>query len=272
MTGEIRVLIVEDDFYARNWMELLLRRDWRTKVAREVNNPVALSIALEDLNNHHEQIDLVLIDTDNPHDPNWLNDVLRSIEARCPNAAILFIGAAPNARLARMAAQRHVAGYILKDEICYSLAWAVSLAAAHHTVITPGIYDVFDRRTSLPGSTLILDGRKTIAALSALDARRSRMVFIFSMLRRELADEEGISKNFSYVLVTALYKKMGLNDILEGEVDPELYFGSHPAVLFHINQSLEHLKHSKSKKAIDKETLAFHMLTVPDIEEISSQF
>jgi hypothetical protein len=32
MNREIRVLLAEDDFYARNWMEMLLRRDLRTKL------------------------------------------------------------------------------------------------------------------------------------------------------------------------------------------------------------------------------------------------
>jgi DNA-binding NarL/FixJ family response regulator len=269
MAKEIRVLLVEDDFYARNWMELLLRRDWRTKVAREVGSPAELSNALEDINKHRERVDLILIDTDIPHDMNWLTDTLRSLAKHSPNTAILFTSVSPNIQVAKLLSQSNFAGYILKDEIRYSLAWAVSLAAEHHIVVTPGVCDVFDKNNPLPLGTLILNGNNPIAALSDLEDKRSRMVFIFSMERHEFADEEEISEDFSYGVVSALYKKLGLNDILEGEAEPEQFFGNHPAVLSHLKQTLEHLKNSKSKKAKDKETLAFHLLTLPDIDEIS---
>ena len=36
-------------------------------------------------------------------------------------------------------------------------------------------------------------------------------------------------KDYSYGMVSALYKKMGLDDVLEGKVEPEQYFGHHPA-------------------------------------------
>ena len=95
------------------------------------------------------------------------------------------------------------------------------------------------------------------------------MAFIFSMGRREFADEEVISSDFSYGVVSALYKKMGLNDIIRGKAEPEQFFKGHPAVLSHLKKTIEHLKNTNSKKAEDKETLAFHFLTLPDIEEIS---
>ena len=108
------------------------------------------------------------------------------------------------------------------------------------------------------------------------------MLFIFSMERHEFADEEEITEDFSYGVVSALYEKMGLNGILDilkeekaenkilnGEPTAEQYFGNHPAVMVHLKQTLEYLKSTNTKKAKDKETLAFHWLTLPDIEKIS---
>jgi DNA-binding NarL/FixJ family response regulator len=269
MAKEIRVLLVEDDFYARNWMELLLRRDWRTKVVDEVKSPAELASALEEINKHNKRVDIILIDTDVPRDPNWLVEALRNLSRHSPNTAILFTGIAPNHQVAKLLAQPNFAGYILKDEIRYSLPWAVSLAAERHMVVTPGVCELFDENNPLPPGTLILDGSQPIAALTKIEEKRSRMVFIFSMERHEFAHEEEITEDFSYGVVSALYKKLGLNNILEGEVEPEQFFGNHPAVLSHLEETLDHLNKSKSKKAKDKETLAFHLLTLPDIEEIS---
>jgi hypothetical protein len=94
------------------------------------------------------------------------------------------------------------------------------------------------------------------------------MAFIYSMERHAMANELGISEDFSYGVVSALYDKMGLDDVLSGSVDPEQYFGSHPAVISYLKLTLEHLKRTGSKKAKNKETLAFHLFTMPDIQEI----
>jgi DNA-binding NarL/FixJ family response regulator len=279
MAKEISVVLVEDDFYARHWMEMLLRRDWRTRVIGEVNSAANLSDKLQDLSQHHERIDLVLIDTDIPHDQNWLSDVLRSMAKNSPQTTILFTGVGPNIQIARMLAQSNFAGYVLKDEIRYALAWAVSLAVEKRIVVTPGICDRIDRSNPLPPGTLILNGCNPIANFSERDAEAARLAFMFSMERRDLADELQISEEYSYGLVSALYEKMGLNDVLKGEAEPEQYFGNHPAVKTHLRQAFETLKRvesrkgttakSTSKKIKDKETLAFHLLTLPDIDEIS---
>ena len=268
MDKEIRVLIAEDDFYARNWMELLLRRDLRTKLVGGVSEPAGLSAALEDMNRHSERVDLILIDTDIPHSPRWLTEVLRSCGKYSPKTAILFTGCAPNAEITRLKTLSRFAGYILKDEICYSLAWAVTFANEGRIVVTPGVRDMFDRPDLLPPGSLVLDGRRPIANFSKSDFERAQMAFIFSMERHELAHELGISEDFSYGVVSALYDKMGLDDVLDGTASAEQYFGSHPAVINYLKRTLEHLKRTGSKKAKNKETLAFHLFTMPDIQEI----
>jgi hypothetical protein len=159
-------------------------------------------------------------------------------------------------------------GYILKGEICYSLAWAVVLADKEHIVITPGLTDFFIKNYTLPPGSLILDGREPIANFSKTELERARMAFIFSMERHEMANELGISEDFSYGVVSALYDRLGLDDVLSGDVDPEQYFGNHPAVINYLKLTLEHLKRTGSKKAKNKETLAFHLFTMPYIQQL----
>lgn len=268
MAKIINVLLVEDDFYSRNLMELLLRRDWRTRVIGEVGNPIELTNAIEGFKNSHVQVDLVILDTEISYEPSWLSDTLQVLAKQSPHPAILLTGVEPNIRVARLLSQPHVVGYVLKDEIRYSLPWAVSLASNKRLVITPGVSTTIERLNSAQVGTLILDGRKPIAALSELEEKRSRLVFVFSMERHEFADEEGISEDFSYGVVSSLYQKLGLNDVLEGDVDPSLYFGDHPAVLKHLKETFDFIRKTKSKKVKNKETLAFHLLTLPEIEEI----
>jgi hypothetical protein len=273
------VLIVEDDFYALNWMELLLRRDWRTRVIEVVGNPVELSNVLWNLDEkfkkiykelHHEKklVDVILIDTDIPHDPQWLAEMLRCVEKYSPKSAILFTGVEPVNQIVKLMALPNVFGYVLKDEIRYSLSWAVSLASEYRYVVTPGILRICTDNTPLKSGTLIMDGRKSFSHLiqgSKVDENRVRMMFLFSMQRHEVADEEGISEAYTYGVASSLYDQLRLDDILQGSIDPASLLGDHPIVLDHLKQTLEHLKKTGSKKAKDKETLAFHLLTLPDI-------
>jgi DNA-binding NarL/FixJ family response regulator len=260
-------------------MEMLLRRDWRTKVVGETDGPVALSSLLKEAQAHRLQIDLVLIDTDIPFENNWLSDVMNSLLKYVPKAIVMFIGVKANIQIARLQSKTNFAGYILKGEIRYALAWAVSLATEHHKIITPGVCDLFEKNNPLPLGTLILDGRNSVTGFTPHDAEAARLAFLFSMERRDLADELDISEDYSYGLVSSLYDKMGLNDILKGEADPEQYFGNHPSVRGHLKQIFDALqtgeaeqvisKNRRSKKSKDKETLAFHLLTLPSIEKIS---
>jgi DNA-binding NarL/FixJ family response regulator len=279
MVKEISVLLVEDDFYARHWMEMLLRRDWRTRVVDVVKSPLELAETLKEINKHSEHVDLVLIDTDIPQQDDWLADALRVLADRAPGIKVLLTGVAPERHIARMLGRSNVVGYVLKDEIRYTLAWAVSLSVECPIVITRSILQAVDGTNPLPRGTLILDGCNSIANFTRREAEAARLAFMFSMERREMADELKITEDYSYGLVSSLYEKMGLNDILSGEVGYEQYFGNDPVIKRHLQQAIETLRQvearpdgsarGKSRKIKDKETLAFHLLTLPEIEEIS---
>lgn len=283
MSKEVNVLIVEDDYCARSWMQMLLRRDWRTRIVGEVNCPQELARVLQDLNSHSEKIDLVLIDTEIPHDDRWLNEVLRHLAKHNPKTMILFIGVTPDLQVVRLISQPNCGGYILKDEIRDSLAWAVSLATEKHLIITPGVAGLCEGSHLLTAGTLILNGQHPIARFSKRDAEAARMAFMISMERADLADEMRISVNYSYGLISALYKKMGLKDILQGNDEPVKDFVHHPAIKKHLSQAIEKLQKVKKENAAsqndenqdvacpkikDQETLAFHLLTLPEIEEV----
>jgi hypothetical protein len=113
---------------------------------------------------------------------------------------------------------------------------------------------------------LALDGRKSIHDLTEHEADVARLALIFSMERRELSDEIKISEDWSYGLVSSIYRKLGLEEILSGEVDPAEYLGKafveNPRFQETLRQAV------KSRKKNDLETLAFHVLCMPEIREI----
>ena len=294
MPNNARVLIVEDDFYARHWMEMLLRRDWRTRVVKQVGSPVDLVGALSDLDKHNRKVDVVLIDTDIPLDDSWLTDVLKKLsdfnagqieehkakKQRYTPPVLLFTGVNPNYRISNLASTPSFGGYILKDEIRYSLAWAVTFTGKGRKVITPGVQNLFTGSNSLPKGSMILDGRKPLplSKLTERELEAARLAFMFSMERHELANELMIAEDYSYGLVGSLFEKVGLNDVLDGTVSPGELFGDHPAVKKHIDNAIKAYQQAaqsddpntkkKNIKIKYKETLAFHLLTLPHFDEI----
>jgi len=62
--------------------------------------------------------------------------------------------------------------------------------------------------------------------------------------------------------VSSIYKKLGLDELLAGEVDPAAYLGDSALILSHLRGIVSQL--NGSPKARDIETLAFHVFTLPN--------
>ena len=213
---EFQIAIVEDDPFARNWMALLAARDWRTRLAGEFDEPLKL-IPL--LHQKASVVDLILLDTDIPGGEDWIPQILSAISGMQHPPAILCTGIRANPDVLSHIENSHFVGYILKNEINYSLAWAIDIALTGKWVVTEGVRSLAaDMRYTLPHPCVVMDGRKTLqSTLSKHQAEVSRLAFLFSMERRELADEMGIVEDWSYGLVSQIYEQLGVKDILNDE-------------------------------------------------------
>jgi hypothetical protein len=156
-------------------------------------------------------------------------------------------------------------GYILKNEISYSLAWAIDIALSGKWVTTEGVRSLASALGyPLPHPCVVMDGRKTLqSTLSRHQADVSRLAFLFSMERRELADELGIVEDWGYGLVSQIYEQLGVKDILNDEDALLSWFGDQPLIMAHVQKIRAAGKNSM--KAHDLETLAFHIITMPEM-------
>jgi len=78
MQKDIRVLIVEDDPYARDLMSLLLTRDWRTRVIGEATGKQEL---IDFLDQPGTNVDILILDTEIPGEPELLKVLPRAINS-----------------------------------------------------------------------------------------------------------------------------------------------------------------------------------------------
>jgi DNA-binding NarL/FixJ family response regulator len=262
---EFQIAIVEDDPFARNWMALLAARDWRTRLAGEFDQPHKI-ISL--LHQKASYVDLILLDTDIPGGEDWIPQILESISGMQHPPAVLCTGIRGNPDVLGRMAHPCFVGYILKNEISYSLAWAIDIALTGKWVITEGVRSLASAiRFPLPHPCVVMDGRKTLqSTLSKHQAEVSRLAFLFSMERRELADELGIVEDWSYGLVSQIYEQLGVKDILNDDESLQSYFGDQPLILAHVDKI--RLAGKNSVKAHDLETLAFHIITMPEMVDL----
>lgn len=261
MYKDILVAILEDDAFSQNWMALLLVRDWRTRVVAEFKTRVELC---EFMDNNFQPFDLLIVDVDLFGESFTVNDICENLSERKQNAKILLTGVAPDAKIIKQLPDERVIGYILKSEVGYSLSWMLSFAFEGHWVFTPGTYSLaINMNLPLPDNRLVLDGRRQLPGFTDHESEVARLAFIFSLGRRDLADELKISEQWSYGLVSELYKKMGLTDILSGEEDLFSYIGENPIIRQHFEEIMEEI--GISKKARDLETLAYHLITMPEV-------
>jgi hypothetical protein len=262
---EFQILILEDDPFSRNWMALLAARDWRTRLAAEFDQPLKI---IPFLHQKASYVDLILMDTDIPGGEDWIPQILGAISGMKRPPAILCTGirASPEV-LSRMFHPCFV-GYILKGEISYSLAWAIDYSLSGKWVVTESVRSLASSMNyPLPHPCVVLDGRKSLqSTLSRHQADVSRLAFLFSMERRELADELGVVEDWGYGLVSQVYELLGVKDVLNDREVMDAFFGNEPLILSHIEKIRAEGKNSI--KAHDLETLAFHIITMPEMVEL----
>ena len=262
---DIRVLLFEDDPYSRDLMTMLLTRDWRTRVVGEAG-------AGDELHQHFSlagMVDVVVLDTEITQNPRLPQEV-RSYAARLPTPpVILYTGTQPNEDLLRDGLDDHFGGYLLKTEILYSLATAVSLAAGGHPVVTPRIlHFAQEREIPLPKGTLILDGTQPVQRFSRRESEIIRLGILFNLAQRDMADELVVSREWTSEIMSKIYEKLGIRDIVANEVSLDEYFED-PAIKERFQSILNRASKGSVAERVRKapwiSTLAFHLLTRPGV-------
>ena len=267
MPKDILALLIEDDLYARDLMSMLLTRDWRTRVAGEAGSE---SDVERILNRPFNRIQAIILDTEVPGDPEWPFRVATYANRLDPRPAILCTATKPDENTLSRLVEGGFGGYVLKREVGYTLAAALAeMVKKERWIITPEVYRLALRmRIRLPANTIVLDGSKPVANLTAREAEIARLAILFNHHHRDLSDELLIRADQVSKHVSNVYSKLGLDAILSGTLSPDTFIQDE-MVLKHFERILARVAASGSRrKTTDMATLAFHLLTVPEIREV----
>jgi hypothetical protein len=286
MKKEARVLIVEDDPFAQNWIALLLARDWRTRSVGKVDSLEAMRGFFA---SPAEMPNCVVINAEllggepatgaqsaagqpangQPATGQPVASQSAAFLSGLPGGPlIILIGRTVPASLPSYLPFPGFGGFLIRNEIGDGLSWAVALADTGQWVITPGMAPLaraLRPSGQPPAKILVLDGRESIHNLTEHEAEVARMALIYSMERRELSDELKITPDWSYGLVSTIYQKLGMDEILSGEIDAEEFLGKS---FTETRRFKETVRQAQNARRNDLESLAFHIFTMPEITEL----
>ncbi len=267
MTKDIRVVIVEDDPYSRDFMAMLLARDWRTHVAAVFDSRAETELK-SFLEQPANRVDVLIIDTEVPVDPRQPGRVAQTAQAVKRPPKVLYTCTRPDPAFLEHAFDDHCGGCIVKGEILYALAAAVTATAEGRCVVTPGVQEALSR-TNRPKNLLVMDGTTPVARFTPRETDLARLGLLFNLGQRDIADELVVSTDFVSEVMGHIYEKLGLHDILSGETELESFF-SDETLLARCRAILANSKDASGKplhKAPWLSTIAFHLLTSPSSEE-----
>lgn len=269
MKKELNVIIVEDDPYARDFMSMLLRRDWRTRVVGEFSSLSGMELK-QALRSSSPRVDILLLDTEVANDESWSSRVIQMSRVLPHPPLIVFTCTSPEPQILGQIIKAKGGGYIAKNEILYALAAAITATAWGHFVITPGVLIVAGR-VDLPKQTVVMDGTMPVANFTSRENDLARLGLLFNLAQRDIADDLIISTDFVSEVMGQIYEKLGVRDILDGERDLKSFFQDEK-VQERVQEILDQYAangNRTGRKAPGMSTLAFHLLTVPEITEFN---
>jgi DNA-binding NarL/FixJ family response regulator len=189
----LKVLIMDTDFYALQAVNSYLAWDRRTRVTNLSEN---LPEMWEHLQNTPlaELPDVVLLESDHLGGAGALRDTLQRLKQRIEDVRIICLAQMADADLAEAAAEAGAMGFLLKGEVRLQIAWAIVFSLDHDFVVSAEVAKVcanrFNRR--LFHATILPEMRK-FPELTDRIRQAIKLCVVEGMPAHLAADEMGIS-------------------------------------------------------------------------------
>jgi DNA-binding NarL/FixJ family response regulator len=134
----LKVLIMDSDFYAREAINGYLAWDRRTRVTFMADSLDAMWEYLQ-RTPMAELPDVILLDADHVGGSYILTDTIQRLNRHIRDVRIICLTQSADAELIEAAAVVGVKGYLLKSEIRSQIAWAIVYALNHDLIVTNGV-------------------------------------------------------------------------------------------------------------------------------------
>jgi len=202
----IRVLVVDDDYYAREATRVLLSRDRRTRVWGVASSVAETQQLLTD-SRPPAHPDVVLQDVHMTEGAHAGVDAIPGIKQLSPNAKILVMSMDRDEDVIVSAVQAGADGYVWKNESADGIASAVVETAAGRFVVTRSVAErILGSAVDLHGyATEILPESHPYLDLTEALRETLHLYCVCGMSAGDVADELQVSVNTVYSRVKTAY-------------------------------------------------------------------
>lgn len=188
----LKVLVLDTDFYARRALTSYLGWDRRTRVvaiAQDVDG------ALEHLNSAPpEQPDVLIMEAEVCPKPADLRDTIRRFRAAVPDLVVVCLVRMPDAKVAEAIFQAGGKACMVRNEIRLALVGAIVRALDHRFLVTPNVHDAArDGMYSWMSSAEVIELEREVPEMTERIRQALWLCVIEGMPAQLAADEMGIS-------------------------------------------------------------------------------
>jgi len=215
----LKVLVLDTDFYARQAINSYLAWDRRTRV-------VHLADTLESVREYVRAVDesewpdVVLLDAQAASTSAELARLVGEIEQTIPHVMTLVLDRKLSLETLHACEQARVNGYLLRNELRIRIASAIIWAQEHDFVVTQGVKDAF--KGEFEGRlfrAVVVPERREYPALTVRVRQALELCVVEGMSAELAADEMGISPHTVRSYIKEGYRILEAHNDLEFPLD-----------------------------------------------------
>jgi DNA-binding NarL/FixJ family response regulator len=189
----LKVLILDTDFFARQAINSYLAWDRRTRVVHlaETMDSVVDYVRSRP---QTEWPDVVLLDALSADTPDDLAALVKHIENTIPNVMTLVLDRKLNMDTLRACVNANVDGYLIRNEVRIRIAWAIVWAREHDFVVTESVKEALkDEFEGRLFRAKVIPQRRQYPELTDRVRQALQLCVVEGMSAELAADEMGIS-------------------------------------------------------------------------------
>lgn len=189
----LKVLVLDTDYYARQAISSYLAWDRRTRVVKLADSLDAVTAYVRETP-EIEWPDVVLLDALAANTPAALAEVIHHLEATIPNVMTLVLDRKLNLDTLRAVLDANANGYLLRNDVRIRIAWAIVWAQEHEFVISEDVQAALDQEfDGRLFHAAVLPRQRQYAELPERVRQALQLCVVEGMSAELAADEMGLS-------------------------------------------------------------------------------
>ena len=215
----LKVVIMDTDFYASHAINSFLAWDRRTRVTH-------IAESLKDMWNNinstplAELPNVILLETDHVGGPEMLAKTITELHKRIPHVRVICLAQEPIVNLVEAASEANAAGYFLKQDIRLQIAWGIVYCLNHEFTVTTSIaHACSERFNHRIFHARVLPGMRKFPELTGRIGQALKLCVLDGLPAHLAADEMGISLHTIRGYIKEGYRILEAHDDVEYATD-----------------------------------------------------